>query len=65
MTARLLRFVLEAVIFFLLLADVIALLSPTTGLAEKAVLALVGIGLIALAARVRRIGAGSATLRGA
>jgi hypothetical protein len=53
---RLLRIALQVAIFFFLLGLVMAIASSDTGAAEKAVLALVGAGLVALAPVVRRIG---------
>jgi hypothetical protein len=52
--ARLIRIALQVVIFFLVLGAVIGIGSHT-GAAEKLVLAAVIVGLVALAARVRRI----------
>ena len=54
--ARWVRIALQVVLFFLLIGTVIGLGSPDTGAAEKAVLAVVLIGLVVLGARIRRIG---------
>jgi hypothetical protein len=51
----LLRLALQLVMFFLLLAVVIAIAAPETGAFEKGVLFLLGAGLVWLASRVRRI----------
>lgn len=53
----LLRIALQVVLFFSLLGLVVALASAETGMAEKVVLIAVGVLLVWLAARVRRIGA--------
>jgi hypothetical protein len=53
---RLLRIALQAVLFFLLLAAVIGIGAPETGVLEKLVLAVIAAGLIWLAIRVRDIG---------
>ena len=57
---RLLRFVLQVVLFFLLLSLVVAVAAAETGLAEKAALITAGVVLVWLASRLRRIGAPSA-----
>jgi hypothetical protein len=49
------RIALQVVLFFLLLSLVVAVGSPTTGLAEKATMALGAVALIWVAARVREI----------
>jgi hypothetical protein len=54
--ARWIRIVLQVVLFFLLLGTVIGLGSSDTGAAEKVVLAAIAVGLVLLAARIRRIG---------
>jgi hypothetical protein len=52
---RLLRLALQLVLFFMLLAVVIAIAAPETGAWEKGALFLLGAGLAWLASRVRRI----------
>ena len=59
--ARPLRIVLQVVIFFLILGAVMGLGSGDTGAAEKFVLAAVIVGLVLLAARVRRTGGPAST----
>jgi len=54
---RLLRFVLQLVLFFLLLSLVVAVGSSQTGLVEKVALIAAGVVLVWLASRLRRIGA--------
>jgi hypothetical protein len=54
---RLLRLVLQAVLFFLLLSLVVAVVSAQTGIVEKVVLIAAGAVVVWLASRVRRIGA--------
>jgi hypothetical protein len=53
---RLLRIALEAVLFFLLLAAVMAIGADETGVVEKLAIAVIAAGLVWLALRVRRIG---------
>ena len=53
--ARPLRLALQLVLFFLLLAVVIAIAAPETGPSEKGALLLLGAGLVWLAWRVRQI----------
>jgi hypothetical protein len=53
--ARLLRLALQLVLFFMLLAVVIAIAAPETGALEKGALLVLGAGLVVLASRVRRI----------
>ena len=53
--ASLLRLALQLVLFFVLLAIVIAIAAPETGAFEKGALFLLGAGLVWLASRVRRI----------
>jgi hypothetical protein len=53
---KVLRIVLQAVLFFFLLGAVIAIGSPETGLVEKVVLALLIAGLVWIAVQVRHIG---------
>ena len=55
--SRILRLALQALLALMLLVLVVALFSPETGGAEKAVLALLAGGLVWAAARVQRIGA--------
>jgi hypothetical protein len=50
------RLALQLVLFFLLLGAVVGVASPDTGAAEKAVLAVIVVILVAVAARVRTIG---------
>jgi hypothetical protein len=52
---RLLRLALQLVLFFLLLAVVIAVAAAETGLLEKGALLLFGAGLVWLASRVREM----------
>jgi hypothetical protein len=47
------RFVVQVVLFFLLLGTVMAIGSATTGAAEKAVLVVVGLALVWAAMRLR------------
>jgi hypothetical protein len=54
---RLLRLVLQVVLFFLLLSCVIAVGSAETGSVEKVALVAAGAVLVWLASRVRRLGA--------
>jgi hypothetical protein len=54
---RLLRLVLQVVLFFLLLSLVVATASAQTGTVEKVALIAAGAALVWLASRVRRIGA--------
>ena len=54
---RLLRIGLQVVLFFLLLSLVVAVAAAETGLVEKVALITVGVVLVWLASRVRRIGA--------
>jgi hypothetical protein len=54
---RLLRLALQIVLFFLLLSLVVAVGSAQTGIVEKVALIAVGLVLVWLASRVRRIGA--------
>lgn len=51
----LLRLGLQLVLFFTLLAVVIAIATPETGAIEKGALLLLGAGLVWLASRVRQI----------
>jgi hypothetical protein len=53
--ASLLRLALQLVLFFMLLAVVIAVAAPETGPSEKGALLLLGAGLVWLAWRVRQI----------
>jgi hypothetical protein len=53
--ARPLRLALQVVLFFLLLAVVIAVAAPETGPWEKGALLLLGAGLVWLARHVRHI----------
>ena len=53
----LLRFVLQVVLFFLLLSLVVAVASAETGIVEKVALIAAGAVLVWIASRVRRIGA--------
>ncbi len=53
--ARPLRLALQLVLFFMLLAVVIAIAAPETGPWEKGALLLLGAGLVWLAWRVRQI----------
>jgi hypothetical protein len=53
---RLLRIALQAVLFFLLLAIVMAIGASETGIVEKVALAVIGAGLVWVAVRVRQIG---------
>ena len=53
---RLLRIVLEAVLFFLLLAVALGIGADETGVIEKLVLAVIAVGLIWIAFRIRHIG---------
>ncbi len=53
--ASLLRLALQLVMFFMLLAVVIAIAAPETGALEKGALFLFGAGLVWLASRVRQI----------
>jgi hypothetical protein len=55
---RLLRFALLAVITLLLVSVIIGIATGTTGVAEKVVLAAIGIGLVLAASRVRHLGPG-------
>jgi hypothetical protein len=57
--ARLLRFVLRVLLFFLALATVVAIGAPETGPIEKAVLIPVLVGFVALTIAVSRIGSTS------
>jgi purine-cytosine permease-like protein len=54
---RLLRLALQIVLFFLLLSLVVAVGSAQTGIVEKVALIAVGLVVVWLASRVRRIGA--------
>ena len=54
---RLVRLVLQVVLFFLLLSLVVAVASVQTGIVEKVALIAVGAVLVWLASYVRRIGA--------
>jgi hypothetical protein len=54
---RLLRIVLQVVLFFLLLSLVVAVAAAETGLVEKVALITAGVVLVWLASRIRRIGA--------
>jgi hypothetical protein len=54
---RVLRLALQLVLFFMLLAVVIAVAAPQTGGLEKGALLLLGAGLVWLASRVRQISA--------
>jgi uncharacterized membrane protein len=54
---RLFRLALQIVVFFLLLSLVVAVGSAQTGTVEKVALIAVGLVLVWLASRVRRIGA--------
>ena len=54
---RLLRIALQVVLFFLLLSVVVAIGAAETGAVEKAALIGVGLALVWVASRVRRIGA--------
>jgi hypothetical protein len=54
--ARLLRIALQVVLFFLLLAVVVAVAGAETGIVEKLGLLAAGAALVWLASRVRRIG---------
>jgi hypothetical protein len=54
---RLLRLVLQAVLFLVLLSLVVAIASAETGMVEKVALIAAGAVLVWLASRVRRIGA--------
>ncbi len=51
-----LRFALQAVLFFLLLALVLGVAAPQTGPLEKLTLLAVGAVLVVVAVRVRRLG---------
>jgi hypothetical protein len=53
---RLVRILLQAVLFFLLLGAVIAIGAPETGLVEKLAIAAFGAVLIWLAVQVRHLG---------
>jgi hypothetical protein len=53
---RALRILLQAIVFFFLLAAVMAIGSPETGVVEKVGLALIAGGLIWIAVQVRHIG---------
>jgi hypothetical protein len=53
--ARLLCLALQLVLFFMLLAVVVAIATPETGTLEKGALFLLGAGLVWLASRVRQI----------
>jgi ABC-type transport system involved in cytochrome c biogenesis permease component len=53
---RALRILLQAIVFFFLLAAVLAIGSPETGLVEKLVLALLAAGLVWIAVQLRHIG---------
>jgi hypothetical protein len=53
---RLLRLALQAVLFFLLLAAVMAIGASETGVLEKLVIAVIAGGLVWLAVQVRRLG---------
>lgn len=52
---RLVRLALQLVLFFMLLAAVVAIAAPETGAFEKGALVLLAAGLVWLAPRVRRI----------
>jgi hypothetical protein len=54
---RVLRIALQLVLFFLLLALVVAVASAYTGTVEKAALIAAAAALVWIASRVRRIGA--------
>ena len=53
---RVLRILLQAILFFLLLGIVLAIGSPETGVVEKLALAAVAAGLVWIAVLVRHIG---------
>jgi hypothetical protein len=53
---RLLRLALQLVLFFLLLSVAVALGAPEVGVLEKVAVAAVGVLLVWLAGRVRRLG---------
>ncbi|HVD55906.1 MAG TPA: hypothetical protein VNC17_03620 [Thermoleophilaceae bacterium] len=53
--ARLLRFALQVVLFFILLAVVVSIARPETGPWEKVVLVLLAAALVWLASRVRQM----------
>jgi hypothetical protein len=55
--SRILKLALQALLALMLVVLVVALFSPETGAAEKAVLALLAGGLLWAAGRVRRIAA--------
>lgn len=52
---RLVRLALQLVLFFMLLAAVVAIAAPETGAFEKGALVLLGAGLVWLASRIRQI----------
>ena len=54
---RLLRIALQVVLFFLLLSVVVGIGAAETGLVEKGALTVIGLTLVWVASRVRRIGA--------
>jgi hypothetical protein len=54
---RLLRIALQVVLFFLLVSVVIGIGAAETGPLEKGALTIIGLGLVLVASRVRRIGA--------
>ena len=56
----LVRLAIQVVLFFLLLGAVVGIGSQDTGTAEKLFLAVLAVGLVLVANRVRRIGARSA-----
>jgi hypothetical protein len=53
---RLLRIALQCVLFFLLMSVVIGIGAAETGLIEKGALTVIGLALVWVASRVRRIG---------
>ena len=53
---RIVRFALQVVLFFLLLGVAMALGDGDVGVVEKLVVAVIGVGLIWVAARVRALG---------
>jgi hypothetical protein len=52
---RLVRLALQLVLFFMLLAAVVAIAAPETGAFEKGALVLLAAGLVWLASRIRQI----------
>ena len=54
---RLLRIALQVMLFFLLISVVIGIGAAETGLVEKGALTVIGLTLVWVASRVRRIGA--------